>query len=286
MKNIRLVLTIVAGIIGLSLTQAQIVPKASFRVAAYNIRYAAEADEKTGNGWDLRRGPLARLIDQHAFDIVGTQEGDGNQLEDLKRLLPAFDVVAHPYGGKGDLHNSAILYKRDLFELVDSGVFWLSETPDVPSIGWDASDRRVSNWAKLKDKRSGKEFFFFNVHFYWRKHIAKEKSGPLMVRKIKEVAGGMPVIVAGDFNSRPETSQISAIKEILNDAYDVSLSERQGVEGTGFPGGVFQGEPGGRIDYVFVSPEIRVLDYKVISDQYNNDRYPSDHLPVTSLIEF
>jgi endonuclease/exonuclease/phosphatase family metal-dependent hydrolase len=286
MKNMKFIFSVFVCLIGISLSQAGQGAKALFRVAAYNIRYAAEADEISGNGWNLRKKPLAQLILKHEFDIIGTQEGDGKQLEDLKALLPAFDIVAHPYGGKGDLHNAAILYKRDLFELVDSGVFWLSETPDVPSIGWDASDRRVSNWAKFRDKRSGKEFFFFNVHFYWRKHIAKEKSGPLMVRKIKEIAGNAPVIVTGDFNSRPETSQIAAMKEIVNDAYDVSVSERQGVEGTGFPGGVFQGEPGGRIDYVFVSPGIRVLDYKVVSDRYNDDRYPSDHLPVTSLIEF
>lgn len=286
MIHIRLVFTVVACAIGIGITQAKINQKTSFRVAAYNIRYAAEADEKTGNGWDLRKGPLARLVTQHDFDIVGTQEGNSRQLEDLKKLLPAFDIVSHPYGGKGDLHNAAIFYKKELFELIDSGVFWLSETPEVPSIGWDATDRRVCNWAKFKDKRSGKKFYFFNAHFYWRKHIAKQESGPLMARKIKEIAGDTPVIVTGDFNSRPETPQIAAIKKIVNDAYDVTMTAKQGAEGTGFPGGVFQGDPGGRIDYIFVSPKIRVLDYKVLSDRYNDDRYPSDHLPVTSLIEF
>lgn len=259
---------------------------ASFRVAAYNIRYNAQMDVESGNAWDLRKEPLARLIRRQGFDIVGTQEGDAGQIKDLKVLLPAFEVVLHPYGGKGDLHNAAILYKRDLFELIDSGVFWLSETPQVPSIGWDASDRRICNWAKFKEKFSGKEFFFFNTHFYWRKEVAKKESGPLLAKKIKEIAGNAPVIVTGDFNSRPETSQIAALKEIVKDAYDATETARQGVEGTGFQGGVFQGEPGGRIDYVFVSSQIRVLDYKVLSDTYNHDRYPSDHLPVTSFIEF
>lgn len=259
---------------------------ASFRVAAYNIRYNAQMDLESGNAWDLRKEPLARLIRQHGFDIVGTQEGDAGQMKDLKELLPAFDIVAHPYGGKGDLHNAAILYKRHLFELIDSGVFWLSETPEAPSIGWDASDRRICNWAKFRDKLSGKEFFFFNTHFYWRKEIARKESGPLMVKKIKEIAENAPVIVTGDFNSRPETSQIAAMKEVVKDAYNATKTGRQGVEGTGFPGGVFQGKPGGRIDYIFVSSQISVLDYKVLSDTYNQDRYPSDHLPVTSFIEF
>src|SRR5690606_15281962 len=73
--------------------------KAQFRVAAYNIRYAAQIDEESGNGWVIRKGPLASLIQRHQFDIVGTQEGDGNQMNDLKHLLPEFDQILHPYGG-------------------------------------------------------------------------------------------------------------------------------------------------------------------------------------------
>ncbi|HUH20090.1 endonuclease/exonuclease/phosphatase family protein [Albibacterium sp.] len=286
MKSKKTILAYIACFFFIFLFQSAKPIPASFRVAAYNIRYNAQMDVESGNAWDTRKAPLARLIRQHAFDIVGTQEGDAGQINDLKELLPAFDVVAHPYGGTGDSHNAAILYKRNQFTLLDSGVFWLSETPEIPSIGWDATDRRICNWGKFKEKHSGKEFFFFNVHFYWRKQIAKQESGPLIAKKIKEIAGDTPTIITGDFNSTPQTSQIAAIKEVLNDAYEVTKTERQGVEGTGFPGGVFQGKPGGRIDYVFVSPQIQVYDYKVLSDIYNDNRYPSDHLPVTSFIEF
>ncbi len=286
MKTKKTLFAFVASFFCILLFQSAKPIPASFRVAAYNIRYDAQMDVESGNAWDLRKEPLARLIRQHGFDIVGTQEGDAGQMDDLKELLPAFDIVAHPYGGKGDLHNAAILYKKDRFELLDSGVFWLSETPEVRSIGWDASDHRVCNWGKFREKFSGKEFFFFNTHFYWRKEIARKESGPLMAIKIKGIAGNSPTIITGDFNSRPETSQIAAIKEVVNDTHEVTKTERQGVEGTGFPGGVFRGAPDGRIDYVFVSPQIHVFDYKVLSDSYNDDRYPSDHLPVTCFIEF
>ena len=258
--------------------------KAQFRVAAYNIRYAAPIDEESGNGWVIRKGPLASLIQRHQFDIVGTQEGDGNQMNDLRHLLPEFDQILHPYGGQGDLHNLGILYKGALFEPLDQGVFWLSETPDTASIGWDASDRRICQWVKFRHKASGEEFFFFNTHFYWRKEIARRESGPLVAAKIKEIAGDAPLMITGDFNSRPETPQIKDILANLKDAYDATESSRKGVEGTGFKGGVFQGPPGGRIDYIFVSPQVRVLDYEVLSDVYNGDRYPSDHLPVTSIV--
>lgn len=256
------------------------------RVASYNIRYAAEADVKSGNGWDVRKQPIADLMTRHEFDIIGTQEGDSAQLKDLEVLLPDFKYVAHPYGGKGDLHNAAILYKPEKFVLLESDVFWLSETPETPSIGWDATDRRVCQWAKFKEKNTGKVFYFFNAHFYWRKQVAKQESGPLIVSKIKEIAGDLPTFLVGDFNSTPETTQVKAINELLSDSYSVSETPRKGVEGTGFPGGIFQGAPGGRIDYVFVSPGVRVLDYQVISDVYNVDHYPSDHLPVSSLVKF
>lgn len=283
MKKISFLL--VLATIGLTLSAFLIksVEKAQFRVATYNIRYAAQMDEESGNGWDIRKGPLASLIQRHAFDLVGTQEGRGNQMNDLKTMLPEFEQILHPYGND-DHHNLGILYKGDLFEPLDQGVFWLSETPDTASIGWDATDRRICQWAKFRHKTSGKEFFFFNTHFYWRKEIARRQSGPLIAAKIKEIAGDTPAMITGDFNSRPETAQIRDILANLKDAYDATESPRKGVEGTGFKGGVFQGTPGGRIDYIFVSPQVRVLGYEVLSDVYNGDRYPSDHLPVTSTV--
>src|SRR5690606_18946567 len=113
--------------------------KTQFRAATYNIRYDADADEQSGNGWNLRKGAVSDVIRNHRFDVVGTQEGDANQLAELKALLSGFDYIGHPYGGNGDLHNCATFYRTALFEVLDSGVFWFSETPDEPSIGWDAT---------------------------------------------------------------------------------------------------------------------------------------------------
>lgn len=259
--------------------------KNQFRVASYNIRYDAEADVKSGNGWELRKEPLAKLIQTYKFDIVGTQEGDAKQLAALGKLLPEFEYIGYPYGGKsGEIHNCATYYKKDLFVVLDSGVFWLSETPDEPSIGWDATDRRICHWTKFKERKSGKEFYFFNAHFYWQFKIAKEKSGPLMVQMIQKIAGDSPVICVGDFNSRAETPQLQSMKKVFSDAYEVTQTPVEGPEGTAFPGGVFEGKPGARIDYILVSNHFTVSDYMTLDDTYNNGHYPSDHLPITSLI--
>ncbi|WP_215223916.1 endonuclease/exonuclease/phosphatase family protein [Echinicola shivajiensis] len=259
----------------------------SFRAASYNIRYNPKADVASGNGWEKRKEPLSHLIVQNQFDLVGTQEGDSTQIADLKGLLPGFDYVGYPYGGKThDLHNCATFYKKDLFTVLDKGVFWFSETPDDPSIGWDATDRRICTWTKFKVNGTEKVFFVFNSHFYWRLKKAKEKSGPLLVEKIKQIAKDNPVIALGDLNSTINTSQIKAIKGLLSDAFEITESPRQGVEGTNLGGGVFQGNAKNRIDYIFVSSAFTVEDYLVISDKYEGNKHPSDHLPVSSRLSF
>ncbi|MFZ4262745.1 endonuclease/exonuclease/phosphatase family protein [Sphingobacterium sp. HJSM2_6] len=261
--------------------------KSIIHASSYNIRYNGKADVESGNGWDIRKFEVAKLIQRHGFDMVGTQEGDFAQMKELNSLMPEFKHVAKPYGGKtNDIHTCSILYKDALFELLDEGVFWLSQTADVPSIGWDATDQRICQWAKFKIKESGKIFYFFNAHFYYQKKEARLQSGALMVRKMKEIAGDHSIICTGDFNSTVEKTQIKQIKAHYLDAYDVSIAARKGVEGTNIAAGVFTGPSKGRIDFVFISKDIQVLNYEVYSDVYDGSRYPSDHLPVGVTLKF
>lgn len=260
--------------------------KASFIAATYNIRYDAPADKQTGNSWDTRKEALTTLIKTHAFDIFGTQEGMFKQMIELKNLLPEYDYVSYPYGGKNDHHQGGIVYRRSVFQPLDAGVFWLSETPNVPSIGWDATDRRICHWAKFKHIPSGKVFYFFNAHFYWRNEEARTKSGELIVQKIKEIASNYPTICVGDFNSTADKPQIKVLKDLLNDAFDVSTNGRKGVINTNLGGGNFQSPPIDRIDYILLSKDIKVNDYTVYSDKYAYNRYPSDHLPVSCRVTF
>lgn len=278
MKSIIL---LALGLCGLAHAQAP------FRVATYNVRYDAKADNDSGNPWQVRKTEVAELISKHQFDLVGTQEANAKQLTELQELLPEFGHLGKPYGGKtGDSHHCATFYKKHLFTAIDSGVFWLSETPDKPSIGWDATDRRICFWTKFETKPDKRIFFVFNAHFYWKNEIARSESGGVMVRKIKEIAGNHPVIAMGDFNSEPDSPQIQIIKNHLSDAFDITTSPRKGVVNTNLGGGVFQGQPKNRIDFLFLSKDFIVKDYQVLSDVYNGDRYPSDHLPVTSLVDF
>ena len=283
--NLRvLLLLILAFTIGCSsdsLSNEDTGPSVKMKVASYNVRLPAAADVATGNDWDIRKEHVAALMIRHDFDIVGIQEPYQITIDDLDILMEDYDKITAPYATRSFL---AIYFKKELFEVLDSGMFWLSETPDIPSEGWDSDEKRVCHWAKFKEKETAKEFYFFNTHFYHKLVTARKNSGPLVVRKIEEIADDVPVIFVGDLNSSPTTSQIERIKVLLNDVADVTETPRSGPENTGFPGGVFEGEPHTRIDYIFVSKDIKVLDYTVHDDKYGDDRYPSDHLPISSNI--
>lgn len=263
----------------------------TFIIGTYNIRFAGQQDVESGNGWDIRKSHVSEVILSHQMDIVGTQEGSKKQLVDLKNLLKDYEYLSNPYGGKnGMLHNTAIFYKPSMFTLLDSGVFWLSPTPDIPSIGWDASDRRICQWGKFLHKRSGKEFYYFNTHFYWRGVTAKEYSGSIIVEKIKSIAGDNPVVLGGDLNSGDQSPQILAIKQLLNDSFDPEKNIDGGIQETAFPGGTFQGSPKAKIDYLFTNQKFSVESYEIGINMYKNVRgentYPSDHLPVICKLSF
>lgn len=262
-----------------------VAPQCEFKAASYNIRYNASSDKDTGNEWDKRKTSVANLITSHQIDIAGTQEGDAQQLEDLAKLMPGYAYVCHPYGGaKGDLHNCATFYKTSVFEVLEDGVFWYSETPDTKSIGWDATDLRICHWCKFREKRSGKTFYLFNSHFYWRNKTAKANSGQVLVNKVLEIAGNAPVICTGDFNSDDKTAQIKTISETLQDAYRITEKTPTGPYDTNLGGGNFEGNPYNRIDFIFVSANIKVLDYSTLTDKCENGHYPSDHLPIACRI--
>ena len=261
--------------------------QAEVRVATFNIRYDSAADAKSGDSWDERKASVAEVIISHDFDIVGTQEGDNRQITDLLSLMPDYDCTGHSYGGSsGDLHTATIFYKSSKLELLDAGTFWYSPTPEVESKGWDATDLRLCHWGKFRDKVSGKEFVFFDSHLYWRLHEARANSGRVHIQMVQKVAGELPVVSVGVFNSVEDTPQVKDIKTLLLDSRQVSASAPQGSFDTDLGGGNFVGPAKGRIDYIFVSPAVKVKDYVVLEDKRENGHYPSDHLPIVCNVRF
>ncbi|MBD0256980.1 MAG: endonuclease/exonuclease/phosphatase family protein [Cytophagales bacterium] len=250
-------------------------------VASYNLRYHTANDGV--NAWPNRKEMVKNLVRYHAFDLFGTQEGLRPQLNDLAELEEYAFVGKGRDDGREAGEHSAIFYRKDRFRLLQSGDFWLSQTPDRPSLGWDATCcNRICSWARFKDLRTDREFYLFSAHFDHQGVEARRQSGKLMVEKIRQIAGTAPVVFAGDLNSTPDTEQVQTLQTFLQDAFQVSAAPPYGPAGT-FNGFKADAPLENRIDYVFVSKGIRVLKYGVLTDQLQQ-RYPSDHLPVVAEI--
>ena len=251
----------------------------SLKVASYNLRMDTPNDGV--NAWPNRKELVKNLIRFHELDIIGTQEGFKHQLDDILELDSYAYVGVGRDDGKDEGEHSAIIYRKERFELLANGDFWYSETPEVPGKGWDATCcNRICSWAKFKDLKSGKEFFVFNSHYDHQGKEARKNSSLLLVKKIEEIAGDSPVFATGDFNATPDDEPIQTIYNTgkLNDSYLVSQEPPYGTEGT-FNAYKINAPMKDRIDYIWVSHGITVKKYGVLND-LPYGRFASDHFPV------
>jgi len=244
----------------------------------YNLRYDNPADCE--DAWPVRRDFLAGQLRFHRPDVFGIQEGLHRQLEYLQEQLPPYSRVGVGRDdGRQAGEYSALFYRTDRFRALESGTFWLSETPDTVSKGWDAALPRICTWALLEDTATRERMWVFNTHFDHIGRVARRKSAELLVQKINEKnTAGDPVVLMGDFNSEPAEEPIQVLRAALHDARAHSLEPPFGPDGT-FNGFKFHEPVTRRIDYIFVNDGLRVGQYAVLSDA-RNCHYPSDHLPV------
>jgi endonuclease/exonuclease/phosphatase family metal-dependent hydrolase len=252
-------------------------PPVTLKLATWNLRLDLAQDGVSA--WPQRKELVKSLVRYHDFDVFATQEGLPAQIADMAEMKEFAHVGAGRDDGKHAGEHSAIFYKRSRIALLRAGDFWLSQTPATPSLGWDATCcKRIVSWAELRDRNTGRRFFFFSVHFDHQGEQARRESAKLVLRKIAEIAGAAPVICAGDFNSAPDTEQIHTMQGALADAYLTSAAPPYGPAAT-FSGFRTDGQPGSRIDYIFVSRQVAVRTYAALTDS-RDGRYFSDHLPV------
>ncbi len=253
----------------------------SLIVGTYNLRYANPRD--TGNLWVNRAPVVASLIRFHSFDIFGTQEGLPNQLQDLDSALPEYQR----YGlgrddGKDAGEHSAIFFKKERFKLLAKGDFWLSQTPDKPSLGWDATCcNRICSWVYLQDLQSKKKFYFFNAHYDHQGKVAREESSKLILEKIKTIAGKTPVVFTGDLNGSHTSVPYQSIANsgLLTDAYGKAAHPY--ASNASF-NGFNRNAPGTEIiDHIFTTADFSIERWGILTDTYHG-KFPSDHFPVLS----
>jgi len=259
----------------------------TLNVATYNMRNDNNSEDSThGNGWKQRYPVIASLIRFHDFDIFGTQECLYHQILDISKELPGYDY----YGigrddGKHAGEHSEIFFKKDKFQMLGHGDFWLSQTPGKPSLGWDATCcNRICSWVYLKDKKSAKKFYVFNAHYDYQKDLARNESSKLILKEIKRIAGTQPVIFMGDLNGGNETSwyKTMANSGILKDTYKEAKDPY--VRNGSFNDFGSEINSDEIIDHIFISKQFSVLKWGILSDTYHG-KYPSDHFPVMATLK-
>lgn len=257
---------------------------AELNVMSFNIRNGKANDGE--NSWSNRRSLVAGVVREYNPDVLGLQEAFRFQLDEMANDLPSYTEVGEGRGGGTSDEYSAILYRSDRFDLLDSGTFWLSDTPGVVSKHWGHYHYRICTWAHLKDLSTGVAFYIFNTHFDHKSQRARVNSAKLIRQRISERSTNDPVIVTGDMNAGEDNPAIALLKAEdslypLLDTFRVRHPDAKDV-GTG-NGGYTGRTSGAKIDYILVSPDIKTLD-AAIDQTPRNGRYPSDHYPVIAKV--
>ncbi|MPS63310.1 MAG: endonuclease/exonuclease/phosphatase [Chryseobacterium sp.] len=254
------------------------------KVMSFNIRLQVESDKD--NAWTQRKQDAIDLLSYYRPDYFGVQEALPEQMKDIKNGLKNYDYVGVGRDdGKEKGEFSAIFYDTGRLQVLNSGTFWLSETPEKPSKGWDAAYNRVCTYAVFKDKKSKKEFMALNLHFDHIGNVARVKSADLILKKIKEInPKNLPVTLSGDFNLTDDTEPIKILSQNLTDSFYHSETKHYGPVGT-FTGFNVNEVPKERIDYIFVKG-FKIKSHRHINDRRENLLYPSDHFPVLVDLSF
>ncbi|MFP4977565.1 endonuclease/exonuclease/phosphatase family protein [Paenibacillus sp. CN-4] len=250
--------------------------------ATFNVRLDAPTDGP--NAWPHRRKYAEKMLSYYSWDLIGLQEPFAHQLEALAGV-PGYtsEGIGREGGTAGEF--SAILYKTERFERLDGGTFWLSETPDRPSLGWGADYLRICTWLKLRDRLSGQPLVAMNTHLDHMSEEARLRGAELILSRIDEISEGAPVILTGDFNAAATDPCCLVLGERLANARLEAGERHYGPVGTfsNFNGTLpwDQLEP---IDHIFVSRDVRVVKTRTVTDTFDG-ACPSDHYPFTATLE-
>lgn len=244
---------------------------------SYNIRLDAQSDGE--NRWDNRKEWLSKQVLFYAPDFMGVQEPQPHQIQYLKANLTGYDYIGigREGGDKGEY--SAIFYNAKKFRVLEQHTFWLSETPDKPSKGWDAAYNRICTYGLFENIATKQKLWVFNTHFDHVGNVARINSAKMILAKIKEInKNNLPFILTGDLNLEEDTDSVKLLSSELNDSKKVAKLAF-GPEGT-FNAWEFHKPVTTRIDYIFTPKKgMEITKYAVLSDS-KDCRYPSDHLPV------
>lgn len=248
-------------------------------VMSYNLRYGTAMDGE--NSWPHRKDILVRSIQQYDPDLLGTQECLDFQAQYLVEHLDGYRRIGIDRDANGKGESVSILYRAALLLPIESGNFWLSETPDVPaSKSWDTSLTRMATWVRFLHIPSGRFFYYVNTHFDHRGEVARAESAGVIANRIERFPADAPVIVTGDFNA---IGGASKPWEVFRDRgfKDTRLlaAEIVGPESTWCGFEAPKPEATQRIDWILFKGGVNPLRFETVT-YAEEGHYPSDHFAV------
>ncbi len=249
-------------------------------VMSYNIRNAGAQDGE--NAWAERKDATAEMLQKVSPAVFGIQEAYPEQEAYILKECPEYDGfgVGRDDGAESG-ERMSVFYRKDLLELIDGGTWWLSETPDRPSVGWDAKYPRTATWALLKHRRSGKEFFFVNTHLDHRGVEARKNGLALVLSLTGEMRPDTPLVLCGDFNVLPGDECLAGIDSLMHDARSEAAVSCNKPSFNGFGH-----SPGKIIDYIYHRGFSGTDEFRVLDESYAGRPYISDHYPIAAVLRF
>lgn len=239
----------------------------------YNVRCA---DDGAGKLVDERAPRLQKLANQLNPDLMGFQEVTPKWRGLLEGYFSKdYDYVYKERNPGGEC--TPIFWKKDKFQKMDEGYFWLSETPDTESKGWNASYYRICSWVRLKVKATGSEFLYFNSHWDGGDVVHIGSAQLTLSRARKEGAfTKYAMFLTADFNMTPWGKGYQTLVE-SGELSDVNYDLENIQDGT-VNGYNESGTSGGRIiDMCFYSPGKAVpVSYRILNEKIDGG-YISDH---------
>ena len=256
------------------------------KIMSFNIRTSG-MDKDTPNHWDNRKEAVLALIKDQMPDIMGVQEATfTNQWLWLKDKLKSAGYDGYGLNrqtGKesGSGECPGILWNRNVIEKIEVGTFWLSETPDTPSMGWDANYYRTATWGLFKHIATGQIFFMVNTHLDHESTTAQVEGMKLIEQKLLEYEWDYPLYLTGDFNVISTDKALDGVREFMRNARTYATVRDSNPTVNGFGNSSSRKQ----IDHIYYSDYLKAVEYYTIMDAYEGVTYVSDHYPIYAIIK-
>ena len=280
MKKIALLLLAAVMVLPMNAANKENKDDNTLKVMSYNIRLGSANDGT--NSWGLRYPATAEMIEDQMPDIFGVQEALASQIRFIEDNFVNYKSVGvGREDGKKDGEHMSIFWNKKTVSLLKWGTFWLSETPEKPSMGWDAACKRTATWALMKCKKTGKKFYYVNTHLD-HKGVEAQKNGlKLIVDRIDDInPEGYPMILTGDFNITPDNPNLVELDSKMQSVRKVAEKTDNHDTFNGW------GKGKGVIDYIYASGFSAYPEYQTVTKRYADRKFVSDHYPICAVLVF